>query len=287
MGMTCVRRIARVRMAGMMTGMTGMTGMAGMVTWMMARMMTWVTGMWWTVVGRLTVVGIIPVQRRVLHGLLGVERDLRVLEARLGIQALDRDRHGPELGIVGRRWEVVTGCPSRKIRYQVEMLACRCRDAEGLLHKPVGLVPVAVGFRVVDVVLAAAARVGGLARGSLGALAVDVAALALHLPVRQEAARHATGAPRFAVGPPPHAGLLLVPDEHGPGADALALLFREPTLDAGEHAYPARFKELDGIGGGLNPAVVGLHGGEEKNKQGRWFKAGRPSGVERRIVGDW
>lgn len=132
-GITWVRRMARVRMAGMVAGMTGMTGVARMMTWMvtwMTRMMTWMTRMWLTVVGRLTVMGIVPVQRLVLHGLLGVERDLRFLEARLGIQAFGWDRHGSKLGIVGRRWEVVAGRPSRKIRYQVEMLSCRCRDAE-------------------------------------------------------------------------------------------------------------------------------------------------------------
>lgn len=111
------------------------------------------------------------------------------------------------------------------------MLALRRGDAEGLLHQAVGLVAVAVGLAVVGGIVATAARVGRLA-GAAARRAEAAAALAFHLTIRQEAARHAAGAPRLAVCPPPHARLALVPYKYRPRPDRLALLFGQTSLHA-------------------------------------------------------
>lgn len=105
----------------------------------------------------------------------------------------------------------------------MEVLALRGGDAEGLLHEAVGLVPVPVGLTVVVVLVAAAARVWCLA-GAPPRCAEAAAALALHLPVGEEAARYPAGTPRFAVRPPAHAGFPLVPNKDGARPDGLALL---------------------------------------------------------------
>jgi hypothetical protein len=84
--------------------------------------------------------------------------------------------------------------PSGVVSDQVEMLACRVGDAERLLHEPVGFVPVSVWFSVVVVFVTAAARIGSLS-GTSPACTEGVPPLALHLPVRQEAAGYAAGAP--------------------------------------------------------------------------------------------
>jgi hypothetical protein len=48
-----------------------------------------------------------------------------------------------QLRIVGRLWEVVR-IRAGVVADEVEVLAARCGDTEGLLHETVGLVPVAI-----------------------------------------------------------------------------------------------------------------------------------------------
>lgn len=138
------------------------------------------------------------------------------------------------------------------------MLAGRGGDAKGLLHEAIGLVAVALGLVVVHVLVAVAARLGRLAVAS-AAGAKAAASLALHFAVGEEAAGDAAGAPGLAVGPATHAGLALVPDEDGAGADRLPLLLGQSSLDAGEEAQTAGLEELDGVGGRPDVTVVRLH----------------------------
>lgn len=94
----------------------------------------------------------------------------------------------------------------------MKVLAGRSGDAEGLLHQTVRLVSVALRLAVLLVFVATAARVGSLA-GTTSAAAKAATALALHLAVCQEAARNSAGTPRLSIGPSPHAGFPLVPNE--------------------------------------------------------------------------
>lgn len=138
------------------------------------------------------------------HGAAGDGGDGALLvHRRLGVHAL----LGPDvtqLGVVGWLLQTLRGAGrAGKVADQVQVLARRCRDAERLLDQAIGLVAVAVGAVVRGVVV--------LCRGCLGGAEGAAAALALHLAVRQEAARHAAGAPRLAVRPSSHARLALVP----------------------------------------------------------------------------
>ena len=189
---------------------------------------------------------------RECRGLVGLAH------ARLGIHALDRHyaskrRVGGWLRQVG-----LAGLGPGVVGDQVEVLAVGGRDAEGLLHQAVCLVAVPLGLAVVLVLVATAARVGRLAGGA-PSRAEASASLAFHLAVRQEAARHAAGAPRLAVRPPPHAGLALIPHEDGARADRLPLLLRQAPLHSGQQAQATGLEKLDGVAGGPHVAVVRLH----------------------------
>jgi hypothetical protein len=151
------------------------------------------------------------------------------------------------------------------------MTAILGRDAEGLLQQPVRFVAVAVGA-FVQVLIAVAgllsvdalrARTGRpLGGGCCGRLR-EAAALSFHFSVCQEAAGNAAGAPRFSIGPPPHAGLSLVPDEDGAGSDLLALLLGEAALNARENSQATGLEEHNGILRSADLAVVRFHAGHD------------------------
>lgn len=153
------------------------------------------------------------------------------------------------------------------------MLACRRRDAEGLLHEPVRLVPVSFGLPLL-ILVTTAARVRRPARRSTPVVASSPLhsghslrrrvvesgpALALHLPVRQEAARDSARAPRLAVCPSSHSRFPLVPHEHRARPDRLPLLFRKSSLHPRQQPESTCLEQLDGIRRRADVAVVGLH----------------------------
>ena len=133
------------------------------------------------------------------------------------------------------------------------MLAAVSSDGERLLHQTIRLISVAVRPTLL------------LWLGACHAIAIlrlveaVAAALALHLAVRQKATRHATGAPRFAVGPSSHARLALIPHENRSRFDRLSLLLRESSLDAREQANATCFEENDGVGRRPDVTVICLH----------------------------
>lgn len=143
----------------------------------------------------------------------------------------------------------------------MEVLARRRCDAEGLFDQAIGLVLVALGAVIVGLLVAAAAsRVrcsAGAFRRVEGGKALP---LALHLSVRQEAARHPAGAPGLAVGPSPHAGLALVPHKDRAGANQLPLLLGESPLHARQQSGSACLEQFDSVGRCPDMAVVSLHG---------------------------
>lgn len=95
----------------------------------------------------------------------------------------------------------------------MEVLARRCGDTEGLLHKTVCLVTVALRLAIILILVAGTTRLRGLAIVS-PPIAEATASLALHLAVGEEAAGDSAGAPRLAVCPSPHASLALIPNKH-------------------------------------------------------------------------
>lgn len=192
---------------------------------------------------------------RLLHGSAGEGWSLVGLaHAGLGVHPLDGDDAAQRRVVGGLRQLGLAGLRARVVRDKVKVLVVGSGDAEGLLHETVGLVAVALGLAVVKILVAHAAVLAGATAGAKAA-----ASLALHFAVGEEAAGDTAGAPGLAVGPSAHAGLALVPDEDGAGADGLALLFGETTLDAGQKAKTAGLEELDGIGGSTDVAVVRLH----------------------------
>lgn len=138
----------------------------------------------------------------------------------------------------------------------MEVTALCSSDAEGLFHESVGLVLVAIGFAVV--LLTAVARIGGFASASL-ATPKPVTSLALHLSVRQEAARHAASTPRLPVGPSPHPGFSLIPDEDRAGPNGLPLFLRQSPLYSRQQAQSASLEELDGLCGSPHNAIKRFH----------------------------
>lgn len=114
--------------------------------------------------------------------------------ARLGIHALDR--YNPSQSRVGGRlrqfW--LSRLRSGVVRYQVQVLASRGRDAKRLLHKTIGLVSVSFRFAIVVVFVTTATRFGSLAVASSPS-AETATSLAFHFAVRQKAAGYSAGAP--------------------------------------------------------------------------------------------
>lgn len=97
---------------------------------------------------------------------------------------------------------------ARIITDEMKMLVVRGCNTERLFHQAVGLVSVAVGsFFSVHIIATISATVWSFGRWCESA----TCSLALHLSVCQEASRNSTGAPTFAIGPPSHACLALVP----------------------------------------------------------------------------
>jgi hypothetical protein len=132
-------------------------------------------------------------------------------------------------GICGGLLQVGGGrVRARVVADEVKVLAGGSGDAEGLLHQPVGLIPVAIGALIgaISSVLIAAPTFGRLAASGHRVLRnAATTTLALHLPIGQEAARDTTGAPGLSVRPPAHARFALIPDEHGARPNRLALFF--------------------------------------------------------------
>jgi hypothetical protein len=153
---------------------------------------------------------------------------------------------------------------------EVEMAVILGGDAEGLLHQPVGLVPIAIGpfFPIAQIAVTTA---GHLA--SFQGLVVDTwqffiaerlnggepASLTLHFAIGQKATRNPAGAPRFAVGPSAHTSLALVPDEDGSRFDLLALLFGQAALDSRQQSKTTCLEQGDGVLGSADVTRVGLH----------------------------
>lgn len=77
----------------------------------------------------------------------------------------------------------------------MKVLAALGRDAEGLLHKTVGLVSVSVWLVVLLVLVTRASRVWRLALAAPLGASIAASPLSLHFPVREEAPRHTTRAP--------------------------------------------------------------------------------------------
>ena len=148
---------------------------------------------------------------------------------------------------------------ARVVADEMQMLSTRGGDAERLLHQTIRLVTIAVWPLALRV--SGGRPVWRLAARSLGCWLAEVAAtaLALHLPVGQETARHTTRTPRFAVCPAPHACLSFVPDKHGARFDLLALLLGQASLHARQQTYATSLKEQDSIVGRADVAVVCLH----------------------------
>jgi hypothetical protein len=150
---------------------------------------------------------------RLPHGCPGEGgRLICVSHARLGVHPLDRD-DVPESRIIGRLREIrLAWLRAGVVGDEMEMLASRGSDAEGLLHQTIGLVAVTLGLTIVVVLVAGAAAVGRLAGSPAGA-AETAPSFALHLSIREKASRDPTGAPRFPIRPSPHASFPLVPNE--------------------------------------------------------------------------
>lgn len=126
-------------------------------------------------------------------------------------------------------------------------------DGEGLLHQPVRLVAIAI-WTTVGVALL-------VLRAVAGRVLVETAAatLALHFAVSKKAARHSTCAPRFAVRPSSHASFALIPDEDRARLDRLSFLLGKTALDTWKQTDATCLEQDDGVRGGADMAVVGLH----------------------------
>ena len=82
-------------------------------------------------------------------------------------------------------------------------------DAEGLLHKPIWFVAIAI-----RTICRISVSVGHLAVWMLTWRVETVAAsLPFHLAICEEAAGHSAGAPRLSIRPPSHAGFSFIPDK--------------------------------------------------------------------------
>jgi hypothetical protein len=110
------------------------------------------------------------------------------VNGRLGVHALLR-ADVTQLGVAGRLLQVLRdGRGAGEVADEMQVLAVGRCDAERLLDQAVGLVAVAVRAFVRGVVIFGSRRLGSGAEGA-------ATALALHLAVCEEAARHATRAP--------------------------------------------------------------------------------------------
>jgi hypothetical protein len=161
-----------------------------------------------------------PAGRAVRHGAMGVLRSLRVVGSAdagrmMGSVCEGRAGHGPsgdggdgvlfvdgrlgvhallgadvtQLRVAGRLLQVLRdGRRAGEVADEMQVLAVGGGDAERLLDQTVGLVAVAVWAFIRGIVVFGSRRFGSGAEGA-------AAALALHLAVCEEAARHATRAP--------------------------------------------------------------------------------------------
>jgi hypothetical protein len=111
-----------------------------------------------------------------------------LVDSRLGVHAL-LGADMTQLRVAGRLLQVLRdGGGAGEVADEMQVLAVGGGDAERLLDQTVGLVAVAVRAIIGAVVVFGGRRLGSGAEGA-------ATALALHLAVCEEAARHATGAP--------------------------------------------------------------------------------------------
>lgn len=139
------------------------------------------------------------IRRSARHGPARDDREvLLVVDGGLWIEALLR-AHVAQGRIAGGLEEARgVGVRPRVIADEMQVLPGRGRDAEGLLHQAVGLVPVAIRAVVrtlSPVLVAATRRVGRLPRALRLRRHRGAAPLALHLTIREKTARDAAGAP--------------------------------------------------------------------------------------------
>jgi len=94
----------------------------------------------------------------------------------------------------------------------MQVLAVVRGDGEGLLHKPVWLISVAVRPTVGVILLLRLSVLDAITVGVL--LEAAATTLALHFAICKKASRNSACAPGFAVCPSSHAGFALVPYKH-------------------------------------------------------------------------